>query len=164
MLTYIAETLKESLPENITLYADLEGHSVNGGTLPPHIVMTGSRPDLVLINSADKTVWLLELTVSFETNFEAAHTRKKLRYTSLAEDIKEAGYNCHNIPFEIGSRGHISLANKSTLTLMHSLCKPKTRLPKMTQDISRISLLCSFAIYLSRSESTWTSCCISTYY
>ena len=40
---------------------------------------------------------------------------------------------------------------------MHSLCKPKTRLPKMVQDISKISLLCSYSIYLSRHESTWTS-------
>ena len=156
VLTYLAETLKESLPDNISLYADLEGHSINGGTLPPHIAITGSRPDLVLINTTEKTVWLLELTVSFETNFDAAHTRKKLRYTSLAEDITEAGYTCNNVPFEIGSRGHVSLANKTTLCTMHSLCKPKTRLSKFTQDISKISLLCSYSIYLSRSESNWT--------
>jgi hypothetical protein len=156
VLTYLAETLKENLPENITLYADLDGHSVNGGTLPPHIAITASRPDLVIINNSDNTVWLLELTVSFESNFDAAHTRKKIRYTSLAEDIHEAGYNCNNVPFEIGSRGHISTSNKTTLTIMHSLCKPKTRLKKFVQDISKISLLCSYAIYLSRNESEWS--------
>ena len=139
---------------NITILRTYNNN--NGGTLPPHIAITGSRPDLVLINTTEKTVWLLELTVSFETNFDAAHTRKKLRYTSLAEDITEAGYTCNNVPFEIGSRGHVSLANKTTLCTMHSLCKPKTRLSKFTQDISKISLLCSYSIYLSRSESNWT--------
>ena len=60
------------------MYADLYGHSVNGGTLPPHIAITASRPDLVIINNADTTIWLLELTVSFQSNFDAAHTRKRL--------------------------------------------------------------------------------------
>ena len=143
--------------EVIKVYADLPGHSINGGTLPPHIAITSSRPDLVIIDSADKTVWLLELTVSFETNFEAAHNRKKVRYTALAQDIVSAGYNCQNIPFEIGSRGHISLANKSTLTVMHSLCKPDERLRTFVLNISKISLLCSYSIFLSRKEPTWTS-------
>ena len=29
---------------------------------------------------------------------EAAHGRKVDRYASLTDDIKEAGYNCRNIP------------------------------------------------------------------
>ena len=157
VLTYLAETLTVKLPDNIKVYADLPGYSINGGTLPPHIAITSSRPDLVIIDSADKTVWLLELTVSFETNFEAAHNRKKVRYTALAQDIVSAGYNCQNIPFEIGSRGHISLANKSTLTVMHSLCKPDERLRTFVLNISKISLLCSYSIFLSRKEPTWTS-------
>ena len=156
VLTHMAESLKESLPKNITVYADLADHSINGGTLPPHVAITLSRPDLVIINTADNTVWLLELTICFESNFDAAHTRKKLRYTSLAEDIREAGFNCNIIPVEIGSRGHITSSNKATLTTMHSLCKPKVRLSRFVQDLSRISLLCSYAIYLSRNESSWS--------
>ena len=153
VLTNIIETLKENLPKDITVFADLNGHNINGGTLPPNIMNTSSRLDLVIIENQSKTVWLLELTVSFETNFEAAHTRKKERYASLAQDID----SCKNIPFEIGSRGHISLSNKTALTLMHSLCKPKPRLTKLIQNISKISLLCSYAIYLSREESNWTN-------
>ena len=157
MLTFVVETLKERLPANMELYSDLPGHSINGGSLPPHIAITGSRPDLVIINKEEKTVWLLELTCSFETNVNAAHTRKKERYAALTQDIIDNGYKCNNIPFEVGSRGYISLANKSTFLLMHSLCNPQTRLSKFMQTISKISLLCSYSIYLSRNESNWTS-------
>ena len=95
--------------------------------------------------------------MSFETNTEAAHARKKERYASLAEDIEAEGYKCNNVPFEVGSRGHITLGNKSTLTTMHSICNPKTRLKQFVQNISKISLLSSYAIYLSRNESNWTN-------
>ena len=79
---------------------------------------------------------------------EAAYKRKYERYTALTEDIKAAGYGCKNIPFEVGSRGHLTLETKSKLSIMHSLCKPKRRF------VSKTSLLCS---YLSR-EDPWTEC------
>ena len=78
--------------------------------------------------------------MSFETNFEATHDRKKVRYTELAQDVVSAGCNCQNIPFEIGSRGHISLANISTLAVMLSLCKPDERLRTFVLNISKISV------------------------
>ena len=31
------------------MFADLENCKINGGTLPPDVALTGSRPDLVLI-------------------------------------------------------------------------------------------------------------------
>ena len=82
--------------------------------------------------------------------------RKQERYQSLTSDIEEAGFNCNNIPFEIGSRGHITLPNKTTLTTIHALCNPKTKLKHFIQNISRTTLLCSYSIYLSRNESNWT--------
>ena len=154
---YMAETLKENLPEQMSLYADLEGYKVCGGTIPPTIVQTASRPDIVLIDNCSRTVWLFELTVSFESNMEAANKRKKERYESLAADIEDENFKCNNMPFEIGSRGHISLANKSTLVLMHQLCQPRTKLSQFIKNISKVSLLASYAIYLSRNESNWTS-------
>jgi hypothetical protein len=102
-------------------------------------------------------VWLLEQTVSFESNFEAANRRKKERYSSLAADIEDENFQCNNLPFKIGSRGHISSDNKSTLVLMHQLCQPKESLSKFIKNVSKISLLASYSIYLSRNENNWTS-------
>ena len=159
VLNYITLTLKENRPDHIQVYADLEGHKVNGQTIPPHIMVTFFWPDLVLIDSSTEphTVYLFELTVCFEKpgNLEAANMRKYERYTSLSSDIQEAGFICKNIPFEVGSRGHLTLENKSRLTILHKLTKPRTKYTQFWKNISKTSLLCSYSIFLSRND-PWT--------
>ena len=100
----------ESKPPGIEIYADIEGAKVNGGTLPPEVVITTQRPDLVIVNrnTTPPTVLLAELTCPFTRNIEAANKRKRERYEFLVTDIEEAGYKCSNLPFEIGSRGHVT--------------------------------------------------------
>ena len=114
--------------------------------------------DIVIIDrsSPTPTVWLFELTISFETNFEQAHTRKKVRYTQLKSDIEDSGYICNNVPFEVGSRGHISISNRSNLATIHGLASPKMKLKTFIQTISKISLLCSYSIYVSRNDRGWS--------
>ena len=85
MLQYITNTVKENLPENVQVYADLEGHKVNGLTIPPHIMVTSSRCDLVIIDNSTTpaTVYLFELTICFERqdNIDRANARKRERYS-----------------------------------------------------------------------------------
>ena len=38
-----------------------------------------------------------------------------LRYNSLKTDLTERGYECHLIPFEVGSRGYVSKSNRTNL-------------------------------------------------
>jgi hypothetical protein len=97
VLSYMTLTIKEHLPDHIKVYADLEGHKVNGGTIAQ------------------------ELTVCFEKtdNIQSALQRKMDRYSALSADIEERGYSCKNIPFEVGS-------SKSILTIIHKLCSIKT--------------------------------------
>ena len=63
---------------------------------------------------------------------------------------------CKNIPFEVGSRGHLTLPNKSKIAMMHELCKPKTKYKHFYQDVSKTSLLCFYSIFLSRLDE-WNS-------
>ena len=143
VLNYIKLTLKENRPDHIQVYADLEGHKVNVQTIPPHIMVTSSRPDLVYL----LTVYLFELAVCFEKpgNLEAANLRKYERCTSLSSDIQAAGLFCKNIPFEVGS----------SLTILHKLTKPRTKYTQFWKNISKTSLLCSYSIFLSRYD-PWT--------
>ena len=100
-LNFIYKTLKENKPNEIEMFADLENCKINGGTLPPDVALTGSRPDLVLINRTTKQVILAELTVTWDTvaNTEAAKDRKQARYHYLAEDIKANGFSLkHTTP------------------------------------------------------------------
>jgi hypothetical protein len=77
------------------------------GTLPLYVAIPAT-------NNADNTVWLLELTVRFKSNVDTAHTRKKLIYTTLSEDIQEA-------VFEIGFS--IQHQNLRFLSLHHIITR-----------------------------------------
>ena len=117
-------------PDHINIYEDIDGHRINGLTIPCNIVVTQQRPDIVVVDNStpQPTVWLFELTCSFKRNIDQAHTRKQIRYTQLELDVKDNGYGCKNIPFEVGSRGNLTLANRSILTSLHKLAPPKMKL------------------------------------
>ena len=95
---------KENLPNRL-IYADLEGHSIAGGTIPPHILTTSQRPDC----EESKDIVIVELTVPFETNLEEAHRRKVDKYSSLVQDIQERGYTVSLYAVEVGVRGLLSI-------------------------------------------------------
>ena len=90
--------------------------------------------------------------MSFEQNIEQAHTRKKTKYTYLEGDIESNGYVCNNIPFEVGSRGHLTGSNRANLSTLHRLGATKMKLKTFLQTISKISLLCSYSIYNAINE------------
>ena len=165
ILSYIVTTLCSRKPDHLQIYSDLPGLDVNGGSIPPNIKVTSSRPDLVIIDvsTTPNTVYLYELTVCFEKQggFEAAHTRKTERYSALAFDLEEKGYSVRNWPFKIGSRGYLSKENKTYLSELHTICKPTVKFSKFCENISKVSLLCSYSIYLSRND-PWTKTTLLT--
>ena len=67
----------------MTVYADLNGWRVNGGTVPADLALTEQIPDMVIIDkSANPTkVMLLKLTVPWDSSnaFQAALDRKEAR-------------------------------------------------------------------------------------
>ena len=99
--------------EGVEVYADLDGHRVNGVTIPSDIAMTAQKPDLVIVNRKSKEVKLVELTVPWDTtaNMAAAMTRKTERYNELTTTIQGNGFKCLNIPLEIGTRGVMNTRN-----------------------------------------------------
>ena len=76
VLNHFATSLKKISPEYLEILADLPTLWLNGGTIPPDILTTSFRPDLVLIKRKEKKIKLLELMCSFEKNIEMAHFRK----------------------------------------------------------------------------------------
>ena len=73
----------------------------------PHhnIASTDLQPDIVCWDEAQKTVWFIELTICYETIFQAAAERKEEKYLDLATSTRSAGYSTNVITIEIGSRG-----------------------------------------------------------
>ena len=108
VLNHLASVIKSSKPDNIEMYADIPGLDIDCNTILPDILMTLSRPGLVINDRSVKHVYLLELTCSFERNILVAHQRKSTKYISLKNDIESAGYTCFLILFEISSWGHVT--------------------------------------------------------
>ena len=157
ILNYMAQEMAKGKPSEVNIYTDIPEYSCNGGTLPADIIQTLQRPDIVLLNRKEKKIILFELTVSFEKNIESAHLKKQTRYRDLTSDIKTKGWQVECVPFEIGSRGYISQRNKKSI--LDTLKKFKVKVPhkKFIQDISKISLLCSFSLFQAHCQPSWQS-------
>ena len=157
VLYHMTKEICKVKEDKVTIHTDIPEYSINGGTLPADIITTGQRPDIVLINRKDKKIALLELTVSFEKNIESANIRKSSRYFDLTNNLKAKGWSADCVPFEIGSRGHITKKNKSDIT--NILRKYNIKLPqkKFQEELCKISLLCSFAIFQAHCQPMWQS-------
>ena len=158
-LSYLVKRIVANKADTMTVYADLEGWKINGGTIPGDLVATGQVPDIVLLDKTKKKIVLLELTCPFDssaTSFKNAEDRKTDRYERLTLDLKERGYDALNMPLEIGSRGVITSRNHMVLASVASMCGIRD-LKIMRRTLGKISLLGSHRIYLARASREWTS-------
>ena len=80
VLNFIARTLSSF--KDASLYVDLDGRE-------SQCVITGIelRPDLLLVK--DKTLYIMELTVGFETNIEKNAARKEAKYEELSHSLND---------------------------------------------------------------------------
>ena len=72
ILLHLVSLLKTNIADGLSVYADLEGFKVNGGTIPANILVTSHRPDLVIIGKRKEIpeILLIELTCPFESNIK----------------------------------------------------------------------------------------------
>ena len=116
ILNYIQKCLDNT---KYTCYTDIQGHQTQGGgTLPPDIIVTTLKPDIVVIDKKTKTLDIFELTVPGETRISTAHNLKFEKYQHFISDIQAYRVSVH--PFEVGSHtGYISRENKDRLKKLH---------------------------------------------
>ena len=155
VLNHLTTTIIENKPENLEIYSDISGLDINGGTIPPDVLVTTSRLDLVLLNRSERKIYLMELTCSFERNIEAANLRKTIRYTTLKSDIEQQGYTCILVPFEVGSRGYVTKSNRTNIVNIFATNKIAANAFKCIKQLSKLSLLCSYSIFHAYTQPTW---------
>ena len=74
ILKYISDCLDRV---KFTCYVDIPGcQTPAGGTLPPSLVVTALRPDIVIMDKQKKEVNVFELTVPGETRNKISHNLK----------------------------------------------------------------------------------------
>ena len=81
--------------------------------------MTTFKPDICVLSESEKKLYIIELTVPFEPNIPKSHQYKVDKYTPLANDVRENGYEPILLALEIGSRGYISKDNNKILRTIH---------------------------------------------
>ena len=80
MLKFLAQTLPSLQPSK--LFVDLPGY------LSPSILTGESLGPDMLLSIEDKCLYIIELTVGFETNLERHAERKEIKYRPLLKQFK----------------------------------------------------------------------------
>ena len=125
-----------------------------GGTIPPEIVVTTLKPDIVIIDKKSKSLEIFELTVPGESRILIAHDLKLGKYNHFETDIQT--YKVTVQPFEVGSHtGYISRYNKERLGRLHKFCKREIKFKNFKNNISAIAILGSYYIFNNRNVETW---------
>ena len=159
-LQTIYDFIKDNLKSENTIFCDLIGNgAVGGGTIPPHIITTSQRPDLVIVNEKEKIVIIFELTVPWDSNVNSAHLYKQNKYSALKLDLQAAGFYTFLFCCEVSVRGQISKSNKSQLKtfLFKSTNHPRSKFTSFINNISKAALLGSFTIFNARNELSWNT-------
>ena len=154
VLSYIGKCLNK---QKYTCYIDLEGSQTSaGGTIPPNLVVTTLKPDIVIIDKSSKTATIFELTIPAEHRIKIAHELKFQKYQHFMSDIKS--HTVKVTPFEIGSHtGYISTENKRSIHSLHKFCENNITLKKFIQNLSAITVLSSYYIFNARNQENWES-------
>jgi hypothetical protein len=155
ILSCLYKTIKDNISPPLEIFADLPGHHPGNTTIPPDILPTSLKPDMVLLNRPDKTIILFELSVPFETNIEPTHNIKIDRYLNLISDIEENNFKVKYYPVEIGSRGYISKDNISRLRSLLKDTNSHISFKSVKESLCKIAIISSFVIYHSKFDVNW---------
>jgi hypothetical protein len=126
-------------------------------------MVLAQRPDLVII---DRSVYgrfriaLVELTCPWDMDAKRAEERKTARYADLKEELSNQGWDCSLYLIEVGARDHIVKSVKDHLRSLFRTWLPaghRSGIWQMIKDVSRISLVCLFAIFQARNDPVWFS-------
>ena len=112
VLEVLGGFIQEHLPPSFGFTTDLPSSVYS---FPQHITPTDNRPDIVWWCEGSRSLWLLELTVSFEPQMEDVQQRKQSKYQDLVEASRAAGYTTELIRVEVGSRGLVDASSSRPL-------------------------------------------------
>ena len=174
VLKQIANFCYKHRVEETEMYVDLaakEHPAAMGGAPPPHLLLTEQRPDLLLGNTRQNQLAILELTIPSEHNATDAKIRKTVKYLDLVAQARESGRSVLFFTLEICSRGIIPNANlsraMSALKTAGILSFSRVQLHELLEICARTALAGSYWVWTSRSSTyvpphqplLWIWCC-----
>ena len=133
-------------------------HAPGGGSIPPDIIVTNLKPNIVIVNEATGEIVIFELTCPWDTNIDHSHAFKEEQYAHLMTDLSRR-FRTYLFLVEISVRGQVTGNNKSRLkAFTYRVCdEPKQVFGSMVPACSKVALLSSFSIFSARNEPLWTN-------
>ena len=144
ILKFISETLQTL--DTCKLYADLPG------ILNPSII-TGDqyRPDILLI-TPENTVYIIELTVGFESNLYNDVTRKRSKYKDVIKEQQRNFNSAIFINLSISSLGTFDLECILFLEMLDNLGLDKNEQQHFMKKIMSIAIRTTYYIFCCRNR------------
>ena len=156
ILARISSFITTDSESDVEVFCDAGGRA---WTIPPDILPTSDRPDLVILSRKNKSISIFELTVPYETNLSKSHQFKCHKYTHLVIDLMKCGYTCKFFAMELGCRGLVSEDNNNRLHAFYrsipnfKFTAKDFRLLK--KSLYKTVTTSSFIIYKARFQPTW---------
>ena len=148
VLNFLAQTLQSI--HTCKLYADLSGFK------SPSII-TGDiyRPDLLVI-TPDESLYVVELTVGFETNLRNNVDRKHAKYKDLLEDLKKHFTSVKFINISVSSLRVLDKECSTFLKMLDTLGLGKKDQQFCRRKMMSIAIRTTYYIFCCRNKE-WTN-------
>ena len=101
---------------------------------PIEIALTTKRSDTLIWSVKAKKVFVIELTVPYEENFNWAHQRILEKYENLREQCVRNGWITNVFPIEVECRGFIANSASVFLTNLRLPSPDKRKYIEIIQD------------------------------
>ena len=150
VLKIIADYLL-SITNNIELYCDITGY------MSPCII-TGEqkRPDIVVIDKQRSWVFVLELTVGFETRIKDNAVRKHNHYSGLCSELRNQYNRVKFVNISVGALGILGKSSRSFMDFISNDLLLDNQ--KTNYLIAKIGACCIRSTYyiFCRKDKEWT--------
>ena len=144
VLLYLANTFSSLSPCKV--YADLPSF-----TSPCLITGDSFRPDLLLL-TGNSVLYILELTLCFETNMQVNSIRKANKYNRLINDLSSTYNKVTSVNLSMGALGVMSSSCDSLLSLLQDLSFDKLVQKRIIMKTINIAIRTSHFIFCQRNK------------
>ena len=146
VLSFIARTLNSL--KDVSLYVDLDGWES-----PCAITGMDLRLDSLVVKGA--TLYIMELTVGFETNIEKNAARKEAKYEELSHRLNDEYDEVNFVNLSMSSIGVFGKSCNSFLIMISKIGIGEKSSTYIINTAANIALRCSYYIFCRRNKQ-WT--------
>ena len=133
-----------------SIYADLPSFSspslISGDTF---------RPDLILHNKHTNAIYILELTVGFESNLKTNSERKLNKYRPLVHSLSSSYQEVKFVNVSMSALGALDSSCDSLMELLEDLDFAEKLRKRLISKIMNIAIPCTYYIFCRRNKE-WT--------